>query len=668
MTRSTRPAAATSVLVGLLSFAVYWRTAYPTITWWDSGNYSISAATLGVNSPPGSLLLTLLGWLATRLPTGGEPARILNLLAALIAATTVAVTCLLAIRIVQRITLPHEPPSAAVVAAGAGALALAFAATQWEHAIKFTPYGLSALFTALILLALLRWWDVAETPAGWRWLAVVALLFGLDFSVHRTNALLMPGALAWVLVRHPATLRTWRAWAAAAGGMIVGLSAHLMIIPIARHTASPVNMFEPTTWRAFRDYVSIASRGGNFLVDLWPRKSPLWGNQVADFMQVFRDNFAHDAPAVAAAGWLPLLGGIAGLIALWRRRPRLGLAFSLVVVLHAAATIAYFNIPSDYFRPFDRHYLPVLVTFAVAIAVGSALLVRAATRSRLAPVASLAVLALPLVQLSAGWTGHDASRRHFTRDFAGNLLHGLPPRTILFVAGDNDTYPLWYAQSVEGVRPDVRVVNLSLANVEWYVGQLRQQHPDIPLTVDPEQRKQANAAAWRDRFLRVATAEGGSVEFHPVQSGGGGGAPTAADELFMDLVRTNGFRDPVAFSWTVGTSGLAWLADFARRDGLHWLIVPQENPVDESAVLRASLAENEYRGFADEEVTLDRETQIIGFGYVSALQALLAADMREGNPEQCRVDLARFLDLVPLDRFALVPATTRRQIETACAN
>src|SRR5436853_5314569 len=81
----------TSWLVLGISAAVFWRTSYPTITWWDSSSYSIAAVTLGITSAPGSLLLTLLGWLLTRFPLAGSPAHALNLFAGALAAFA---TCL----------------------------------------------------------------------------------------------------------------------------------------------------------------------------------------------------------------------------------------------------------------------------------------------------------------------------------------------------------------------------------------------------------------------------------------------------------------------------------------------------------------------------------------------------------------------------------------------
>ena len=77
---------ATFVAVTSLATVVFWLTAYPTITWWDSANYSLAAATLGITSSPGSLLLTLLGWPLTKLPLGITPAHVLNLFAGVLAA------------------------------------------------------------------------------------------------------------------------------------------------------------------------------------------------------------------------------------------------------------------------------------------------------------------------------------------------------------------------------------------------------------------------------------------------------------------------------------------------------------------------------------------------------------------------------------------------------
>ncbi len=93
-------------------------------------------------------------------------------------------------------------------------------------------------------------------------------------------------------------------------------------------------------------------------------------------------------------------------------------------------------------------------------------------------IAAIIGLAVPAQMVSQTWDDHDRSGRYAARDFAVNYLNSLEPNAIVFCNGDNDTFPLWYAQEVEGVRPDVKIINLSYLNSDWYANQMRRQSYD----------------------------------------------------------------------------------------------------------------------------------------------------------------------------------------------
>ncbi len=97
-----------------------------------------------------------------------------------------------------------------------------------------------------------------------------------------------------------------------------------------------------------------------------------------------------------------------------------------------------------------------------------------------AAAACILGIVVPIQMVSQTWDDHDRSGRYAARDYAVNYLESLEPNAIVFCNGDNDTFPLWYAQEVEGVRPDVKIINLSYLNSDWYAGQQRMQSYDAP--------------------------------------------------------------------------------------------------------------------------------------------------------------------------------------------
>jgi hypothetical protein len=220
----------------------------------------------------------------------------------------------------------------------------------------------------------------------------------------------------------------------------------------------------------------------------------------------------------------------------------------------------------------------------------------------------------------------------------------LPRDAILFTAGDNDTFPLWYVQAVEGVRRDVDIVNMSLANVSWYTDRLMRFNPAFPLGMTHTELERRLREPWPD------TVRVGSVTLRPRPSGA---QPIRWDVVLLDIVETNRWKRPIAFAITTG-SGVGWLEPFARLEGLHRRIDPAGGAHTDPDSLRVNLLERfDYRGFADSATVIEEQTRMIAFQYVTALAELLDAELARGGTTACRDTFARFNARLPVERLAL---------------
>ena len=192
---------------------------------------------------------------------------------------------------------------------------------------------------------------------------------------------------------------------------------------------------------------------------------------------------------------LPFLLGLAGLFYQLNRDNRNWIIVLLLFVMTGIAIVFYLNQYPNQPRERDYAYVGSFYFYAVWIGLGVLgvfeVLSKLAGEKIAAPLAGLiCIIAVPVVMASENWDDHDRSGRYLARDVAFNYLNSCAPNAILFSNGDNDTFPLWYAQEVEGKRTDVRVCNLMLLNTDWYIDQMkRKAYESDPLPVSLPAKK-----------------------------------------------------------------------------------------------------------------------------------------------------------------------------------
>jgi hypothetical protein len=182
---------------------------------------------------------------------------------------------------------------------------------------------------------------------------------------------------------------------------------------------------------------------------------------------------------------IPFVLGLFGMFYQLVNNTRNFAVVGLLFLLTGAALVIYLNSPP--IEPRERDYIYAGSYYAFAIWIGFGVIALSDWIGNIiknvrtsALIATAIGLSAPALMAAQGWDDHNRARRYFSVDSAVNYLNSCAKNGILFTGGDNDTFPLWYAQEVEGVRTDVRVVVLSYYNTDWYINQTMQQMYDSP--------------------------------------------------------------------------------------------------------------------------------------------------------------------------------------------
>lgn len=340
---------------------------------------------------------------------------------------------------------------------------------------------------------------------------------------------------------------------------------------------------------------------------------------------------------------LPLLLGIIGLFYQIKKDNKNATVVGLLFFFTGVAIVIYLNQKPYEPRERDYAYAGSFYAFAIWIGLGALaifdFLQKRMNQTTSAFVATaLCLLAVPTIMAKEEWDDHDRSDRYIARDFAADYLNSCAPNAILFTNGDNDTFPLWYAQEVEGIRTDVRVICLELLNTDWYIDQMVHQaylSDPVPFSLRKDQYRQGtrDAVLFHDRNIkgnipvkelmnfvasddRANQLEVSPNKFYsyfptknmriPVDSAfvvNNGIVPKAManrivknidwtmsgnyvqknDLMVIDLLAQNNWKRPVYFAATAPASSYLNLAPYLQLEGLAYQLVPIKQGENERA-------------------------------------------------------------------------------------
>ncbi len=497
-----------ATVVGLVVFVLYAITLAPTTAMWDTSEYIAAAKILGIPHPPGNPLFVLIAHAFAMIPIPVSYAERVNLLAAVTSAISAALWFLVAFRSLQGWNMPRTPR---IVAAAAAAWLGATAFTVWNQSVvNEKVYTVAMLGLAVVSWAALRWNDSA--PGSKRadaLLIFIAFLCGLGYTNHPAGLLPLPAVGLFVLLRRPSTILRWRLIAATAIALVVGLTpfafqpiraAHHPAINVGTPTACEGKpefgcTFSKDTWQRLKANISRDQYGGHAVAD---RQVPFTA-QVGMWWHYFkwqwlRDAFGERTALQKSLAFLFLGLGVAGGITHFRRdRATFAFVGPLIFTL-TPALIFYLNFKYGWtqqpelggsvlreVRDRDYFYVWSFATWAIWAGMGITALwqlaARAVSQSDSASpgrswLMASPVLLLALVPFVGNMKQAPRSGQTFTAAWARDLLQTVEPYGILVTNGDNDSFPVWYAQQVENVRRDVTVVLIPYLRSDWYAREL----------------------------------------------------------------------------------------------------------------------------------------------------------------------------------------------------
>ncbi len=667
----------------VISLIVYFMTVAPTVSYWDCGEFIAAAHTLAIPHPPGAPLFLMTAKFFSMFPFSSDIAFRVNILSVLASSFTVLLVYLLVVQFAKSFAGSPKTTFDKYLMYGAavlGALTYAFTDSFWFNAVETEVYASSTFFAALVIWLTLKWSENRDDLKSIKYLVFIIYFFGLSYGIHLLSFLAAPTIALLIFFYKPKLLLNWRLWSLVPVLFIAGVSTYFLIY--IRSGLEPfINENDPSTWSSFMYYLNREQYGTQSLVaSMLDRAAPLWEYQLKFmYLRYFSWNFigkgilldpargfVTESFSLIGLKGLPFLTGMVGVFYHFKKDWRKALSL-LAFFIFSGILLAYYQNQGDpQPRERDYFYIGSFLAFSIWIGIGSYGILKFVRKwlgsgtfqkAGVALTAAVLLLINPINEFQTNYESHDRSDNYAAWDYSYNMLMTCEKDAILFTNGDNDTFPLWYLQEVEGIRKDVRIVCLSLLNTRWFIYQLKNYEPKLPISYqDDFILNQLNPVAWKPstvinlplspEVLKAHYDQYGepvpenadtmmTITVEPTLNVGSQTALQLKDIMIIHLLANTRFQRPIYFGETVSPTNFAGLRPYLRLDGLNWKVTPVKNPKVNVALLEDNIMNKfKYRGLNDKNVHLDFSSTNLMINYRNTFDNLARHYYVAGNKEK----------------------------------
>ncbi|MDH4070416.1 MAG: DUF2723 domain-containing protein, partial [Ignavibacteria bacterium] len=506
--------------------------------------------------------------------------------------------------------------------------------------------------------------------------------------------------------------------------ILIGYTTYTTVL-IRSNTDVPMNENDPSDLSRLTSYLNREQYGD---IDFWPRRWSMEAHQQriytdysSEWDYLFRYQLGH--MFVRYLGWnyigqesdrqdagiqwrgtfgIPLLMGLIGAWYIFKRDPKMGWVFLASFIILGPVLALYNNQQEPQPRERDYIYVGAFYIFSLWIAIGvvflSDLVKKALQDGKQVQlgtgvITGLLFIAIPFNMGRMNWESHDRSGNYIAWDYSYNILQSCEQDAILFTNGDNDTFPLWYLQDVEGVRRDVRIVNLSLVNTPWYIRQLKldpyyEEASPVRIGLTDSQIHNIQPIQWTSQTVEIPVPAEAYQRFgitdtavtnrkkiswtfpHTFRVGQTTTAIRVQDRMVWEIIRSNQWEKPIYFAVTVAPDSKIGLDQFLWFRGLTWRLEVQRIPSQEAGIAPDILEANlfnepeghsktpqygyKFRSIADAKVYFDENVTRLMTNYRSGFIRLALYEMNvAGSEKNAERVLDRMEEVIPREKVPM---------------